>query len=354
MKRGNILHVLNPDKFTIPFIKLINSDFDNNHHFLFCSKPNDEILLSADNITYLRNPYRKNFIRNTIIFYNRTRKSSKIILHGDRLNLYFFLFSRILRKTFWIIQGYEFTDTSVEEENKGFESLLKRFVLKRVYGHISHIEGDSKYANLFFKSNARFFFSPGYLSNIVEKHTFLPNTVSKPYSASKRILVGNSTSPTNHHSEIFEMLYPFRDENIEIYCPLSYGIYESYRDSITRKGSEMFGEKFIPIIHFMKLNDYLNFLKSIDIAIFNHKRQEAMGVTIQLLSHGKIVYMKKDTTAFREFERMGIRVFDNSLIKEEGLFKERDVSVNKDLVYSYYSYERLISSWTEIFEHRFR
>lgn len=48
------------------------------------------------------------------------------------------------------------------------------------------------------------------------------------------------------------------------------------------KGKELFGEKFIPLTEFMTFEKYLEFLGSIDIAIFAHKRQQAMGNTITI------------------------------------------------------------------------
>lgn len=42
-----------------------------------------------------------------------------------------------------------------------------------------------------------------------------------------------------------------------------------------------------PIVDFMDFNEYINFLSTIDIAIFNHKRQQGMGNIITLLGMGK-------------------------------------------------------------------
>jgi hypothetical protein len=99
----------------------------------------------------------------------------------------------------------------------------------------------------------------------------------------------------------------------------------------------------------MNLDEYKSFLEGMDIVIFNHNRQEAMGVTLMLLSMEKVVYMNKDTTSYRSLTDRGISVFDNALIRTDGLFKKRDVSMNPDLVYRDYSYEKLINSFKIIF-----
>ena len=74
-----------------------------------------------------------------------------------------------------------------------------------------------------------------------------------------------------------------------------------------------------------------------------------MGVTLMLLSMSKIVYMNSQTTSYNSFIDRGFKVFDNILIEKEGLFVKRDVSMNPRLVYNEYSYERLKSSLTTIF-----
>jgi hypothetical protein len=37
------------------------------------------------------------------------------------------------------------------------------------------------------------------------------------------ILLGNSADPSNNHVEALERLLPYRDQDIKIYAPLSYG-----------------------------------------------------------------------------------------------------------------------------------
>jgi len=352
MKQKKVLHILYPDKFTIPFIHLINKEFDKEDHLFLCAiKPGNELLSSYSNVKYLYSPYRKNFIRNTWIFGNCLQEASKIIMHGNQLLFYFMLFPAAIKRIYWIIMGYELGESSIPEENVPENSLhdqIKKYVLKRVYGHISHIKGDSELANLQFRSDAKFYYSPMYLSNVVSEYSTI-NNESGNKSATRRILVGNSTCPTNEHLSIFKLLFPYKDDDLVIYCPLSYGDYPLYKNEIIKKGNEMFGNKFIPITNFMPSEEYNHFLNKIDIAIFNHKRQEAMGVTLSLLSMGKIVYLNNQTTSFKSFKERGIQVYDNKMIFNDGLFYERDVSLNPDRVFKNYNYRVLIDTLSAIF-----
>ena len=60
--------------------------------------------------------------------------------------------------------------------------------------------------------------------------------LSSPYVSRQgktRIWLGNSSTITNNHLEAIEFLRQYRDRNIEIYCPLSYGE-KAYGDSIVQ------------------------------------------------------------------------------------------------------------------------
>jgi len=352
MKKKKILHILAPDKFTIPFIQFINKEFDPNDHLFLCSiKPDENQLSLNSNVVYLHTRYRKNIIKNTMLFNRCLQEASKIIMHGNPVLFYLLLFPWVLKKTYWIIYGYELGNSALpgeKAESNLLRTFIKGFVLKRVHGHITHIEGDSELANSLFKSSAKFYYSPMYQSNVVTNYTpEKRQLINKP--GVKKILVGNSTCPTNNHSTIFKLLLPYKEDDILIYCPLSYGTYDEYRDGVIRMGKELFSDKFIPITNFMKLEEYNSFLDEIDIAIFNHKRQEAMGVTLSLLSKGKTVFMNSLTTSYNSLTERGFKVFDNTLIEKEGLYVKRDVTINPEQVYNYYSYDILKSSLAKIF-----
>ncbi|WP_083234102.1 TDP-N-acetylfucosamine:lipid II N-acetylfucosaminyltransferase [Candidatus Marithrix sp. Canyon 246] len=75
-----------------------------------------------------------------------------------------------------------------------------------------------------------------------------------------------------------------------MFVPLSYGDPKGvYIKEVISTGTKIFGDKFIPMTEFMDFDKYLNFLGSINITIFNHNRQQAMGNTITLLGFGKKV-----------------------------------------------------------------
>lgn len=164
------------------------------------------------------------------------------------------------------------------------------------------------------------------------------------------IQIGNSADPSNNHIEIFDKLRAYKNENIEIICPLSYGNLQ-YRNEVIKKGNEIFGDKFNPIMDFLPLEEYLLQLSKIDIAIFNHKRQQAIGNITSLLGFGKKVYIRDDITTWNFCADHELTVFNtNNQFKD--LF-EMDTSAqlkNIRNIKKYFSEEKLKEQWARIFE----
>ncbi len=337
------LHVFIADKFTQPFCHYITGELKlENEYFLYLSDTATDAQLPKNSFR-LQQPLSKHLLSNLKLFYKLGSQAGRIVMHGDTLLHFFALFPWFLKKTGWVIYGqelYSFTKTN------DFKQRLKRFVLSRVRYHITHIKGDSDLANQLFEGKAQLVYSPMYLSNVVDTSQFHPIDVSQKERLN--IMVGNSTDPSNKHESIFEMLLPRLAEIEKIYCPLSYGMYDSYKQKITQLGATLFGEKFVVLDKFMPFDAYKQFLASIDVVVFNHPRQEAMGVTLTLLSLGKIVYMNKNTTSFESLVSRGFKVFDNQMIAGQELKTNRDVTENAPRLDEYYSKSVYDASWLAI------
>ena len=65
-------------------------------------------------------------------------------------------------------------------------------------------------------------------------------------------------------------------KDIQIICPLSDGNKE-YAEAVINKGKEIFGCNFKPLQEFIPFEQYLDIVSKIDVAIFKHDRQQAIG-----------------------------------------------------------------------------
>lgn len=335
------LHIANPDKFTLPLCKLLTSNQEfNNHKFLFVSDQFDKEIHNSDSISFFSSPIRNELIKNLFLFYKQCNEADIIIMHNGSGSILFNIFPWFTKKNAWVINGAELYGLTKNDNN----SRAFKFVLKKTKVHLTHIEGDSILANEKLRSKAKFHYSPVYLSNVVTTSDFNPTLIKDKV----KIMVGNSTSQNNDHITILQNLKKF-EKNIEyIICPLSYGIYLDYKESVKVEGYKLFGDLFKPVEEFMSMDKYIDLLKDVDVAVFNHWRQEAMGVTLSLLSLGKIVYVNPGTTSYSSLINRGFKIYDNNLLFEEGPSIQRNVQENKSLLEKYYSLNKLIESLNDL------
>lgn len=107
-----------------------------------------------------------------------------------------------------------------------------------------------------------------------------------------RILLEHSANKSNCIEDGIRILQKFANENITVYCPLSYGDPE-YRDQVIAYGSEVFGEKFHPITEFMGTEEYYKFLMDIDIAVFSMREMKAATTILFLDAVGTKIYLRE-------------------------------------------------------------
>ncbi len=344
----NILHIFSnaSEKFSEPYIEFINNNFDSSKHFFY--------YIGKDERAKRTNRINTCFVSGIkyIDFIKGLHISNKIILHGlfsPNMVLMLFMQPWLLKKTYWVIWGgdlyyYEYRKRSFKTSIYEF---LRKKVIKNMRGLITYISGDYELVKKWYKCKGKFYYSYMYLSNTYKEYNF-----EKAEGDNKKfyIQVGNSSDPSNNHLEVFQKLQRYKNENIEIICPLSYGSLE-YRDTIISEGRKMFNNKFRPLIDFLPFDEYLNLLAKVDISIFNHKRQQAMGNIITLLGLGKKVYVRDDITTWGFFIEHGLKVFSSNSNFEDLLdeFEENKRLINIKNVKNKFSKEKLKGDWEKIF-----
>jgi len=219
-------------------------------------------------------------------------------------------------------------------------------VKKNLRGYIGS-KGDYKFAKEYFNANGRFYDCFGYLSNVYKEI----KTIS--YKEKKNdlyILAGNSADPINNHVEILDKLEKYcKKDNIIIYCPLSYGNAD-WAEYVSQYGKNIFGDRFIPIINFLPIEQYLDLLSKIDIGILANNRQHGAGNTISLLGMGKTVFLKRSSNVYTSLEEEGIVIYpfeEFNGLKTINLIEKNN---NIEKVKKRFSEERLKQDWKIIFE----
>lgn len=309
-----IIHLMTIDKkFTNQFILHNNKHFDESKHYYIFNHRNshDVELVNTKNSLILPKG-----IRGFITLRNELKKANQIIIHGlfdNYLILKLFFLKRFLSAAFWVVWGgdlYHYK-TRLRSYKSYISFNIKRSVIKKI-GHLTtFVEGDYLRAREWYSFKGEWIKMVFYTSNIINE-TKVSKT--KKDNSMINVLVNHSSTHTSHHLEVFEKLSQF--DNVIIHCPLSYGD-NILRNLIIEKGKSIFGSRFKPLINFLELNEYLDYLNSMDIVVFNHDRQQGFGNLTQLLSLGKKIFLNPSNPIMQTLIDMGFIIYSLSDLSYE-------------------------------------
>lgn len=339
-----ILHISPLDKFISPYIEFVKTHFAFEEHAFVLIGDINMFPVKLESNIYLCNRKMQIFPLIWKMIFAR-----KIILHSlcvPRIVKLLAIQPWLLNKCYWLIWGgdlYHYNMRAKTPESDKYEA-TRAFVIKRIGHLVTYVKGDYHLAQEWYSTRGLHHKCLLYTSNIYTELAVPPKT-----GKTINVLVGNSAAPTNEHMEILEKLAVFKDANMVIYCPLSYGGTDLYMKKIVEKGKELFSNNFIPLTEYMHLPMYLDLLGQIDIAVFAHRRQQAMGNTITLLGLGKKVFMRRDVAQWPLFTGVGVKVFDVDSIDINPIDQQTALA-NKKNIAERFSEKRLIADYQEIFK----
>lgn len=167
----------------------------------------------------------------------------------------------------------------------------------------------------------------------LEEHIY-PKNLDECKEKLDYILVGHGASFESNHLDIFEILIRNHNLNYEkLICPLSYG-FMPYRDFILKQGYKLFGEKFYPLTEFLSLHNYIDLISKCKYAIFNHKKQEALGNIAITMYSGSVVFMNSNSPIYKFLKNRGAIVFDINVLKNGNSFTltNKEIEINKNII----------------------
>jgi hypothetical protein len=222
--------------------------------------------------------------------------------------------------------------------------------VKRNFAYVSTlVPGDYTIAKAYYKIKGKY-----YLAQYPSKNDFkfinslIPDSKSATY-----IQIGNSADPSNNHKDILNTIFKFKNDNIKVFCILSYGN-KKYAREVIEYGKFLLGKKFIPITTFMSYDEYWKYLKNIDILIFNHKRQQGLGNLYMLTYLEKKIYLRDDISSWEYLVNdLKLKLFPYGDIKEQQFseFIRNNSAGNKaKLMKTIFSNDYVVNLWKNIFE----
>lgn len=314
-----ILHIsaYSSKHIMFPFIEFVNEHFDKKDHF--------HILCTADKIDLaFKNGTTKDIFKEQEYFIELMEKAEKIILHGiwyEAIPKIYQNYTGFLKKTIWAIWGGEY-------HNPDDVSIQKKWLFKNIRYIVSGNKFSFEQLHKDYSIDGQMINCFMYPSNLFKAHL----STYKKENAFLNIQLGNSSSRNNRHIEAFEYLKKYKDYNIKIYSPLSYGD-SSYADEVIKKGKKLFGDKFIPLKEPLEFDKYIEFLSTIDIAVFNHKKQESFGNIITHLGFGKKIYFDENSEmsdVFKEYDLLTFDIQKFNLSKIPANEKKQNIEIVKN------------------------
>ncbi len=377
------LHVMPYSLYTIDFVKFIRKNFENQkHQFIIFKYKNqkrlDKAFVKSDNIVILGfKDFWKDVFSSNKIIKNYFKRNNLIFIHY--LNWFgCYLIGKYCKnkKVFWVVWGGDlYSSFNIKLYDKHTLHSLKNsfFVIKEylinlinfllkitIINRVSYTLTLLDYERKLLKKQLKVdFFNLEFHYPVSTLNFIKQIKISKPKELVSRkkinILVGNSGSPTNNHIDI---LYLFNNySNIKLICPCSYGN-KSYIKRVIGLGNKLFKNNFLALTSYFNKKQYIDFLdNNIDVAVFNHMRQEGFGTIKILLALGKKVYLRKENPLFQFLVSNNLRVEDISKLYDkdnfESILEEYSLPVkyrNNKLIKKLFSDEHCLKVMRNIFK----
>lgn len=353
-----IAHIIPAEKFTVDYIERIYRLFPPDQHRF--------IVYGAKNIEYRVDElgkYEGVCVVGTLFGSERSVKklltiAELIICHSlflkiQDLALLNAVITHYNRNACWVIWGkdlYESYDdakhaTGLQGIKVLYKESLRRKIIGKMCGFVTTGDFDALKERYIIKDNA-------FVVGAQYTYDLLPiNIVKTENHKPVNVMIGHSATRTCRHIETMTKLAKYRNE-IKVFCPLSYPNDTEYIKQVSENGHRLFGDNFIPITHFMQYKEYIGFLETIDIGVFNNSRQQGMGNITNLLYLGKKVYLSEDNTIRKSYLKTEYTIFDYTDINSSDFLKllsEEEAEENRRRIVYKFSDENFKNEWERVF-----
>ncbi|HHG3185172.1 TPA: TDP-N-acetylfucosamine:lipid II N-acetylfucosaminyltransferase [Vibrio parahaemolyticus] len=351
----NILHVGVADKFIPAFIEFNEQECRSeklDHHYFFYHGCALEKVREIPGVRYTNKGILKH-IWGYFRIIPSLAKADKIIMHG-MFDLGLVVLMLVLpvdyQKVTWAIWGGDLYDLFKTDKSR-FRKMcdwIKRLLIKRIGFVTTTIPGDYQLLKEHMKLKAK------YVENIMyPSHFFREYVNDKKIDAvcDKKTVVqiGNSCDPRNNHIDAIERIPTTLTKPILLTLPMSYGNmdYRAHVFSYLEKKTKI---TFNILKQYLTFEEYNAYLSTVDVAIFNHDRQQAVGNIIALISLGKKVYIRSDVTTYTYLMKNNIIVFDAYDLSDVSVpLTELERNNNISNVRKLFNKECLKESWFNVY-----
>jgi dTDP-N-acetylfucosamine:lipid II N-acetylfucosaminyltransferase len=318
-----ILHVAYGGVIMSDYIRFLNENFDIDKHSVVILGNATDLspeLLEHGNAYILDIKKPRQFFG--LLSY--IMSAELIILHSlgvqGLLKLFFLLNPSIMRKSVWVAWGgdlYQWKRNGKDIVSK-VSNCVNYMIRKRIRYFVGIFPPDIDFFKKEFQSSAKTFYASyvgGLYSHFYNADLGLLTLEEKiARGETINIQIGHQCNPILNHIEVLEQLHKFKDENIRIFVPLSYGDM-GWGDLVEDRALSLFGHKVHCMREMMPKDDYLDYLSTIDIAIFNTPRQIGLGNITPLLFMKKKIFVPEGSVMYDFYTSLGIPIVDYNRVK---------------------------------------
>jgi len=335
-----ILHIMTLDKFTPAFIDFVHQHFDTaDHKFTFITSKRYQYGLTPE--------HQAEFLHTDDDFELLRRymaESDKIILHGlkrDKVHRILCEKPEYLQKSIWVMWGGDFYYPELYNDDH-------RYVMKHVPYLVNILDEEMTMVRSMYGVTGRHIRSFFYNTTL-----FHGDDLSAKSAGNCRILLGHSAVKENQHIEYLNMLKAKDDGELQIFCPLVYPRADlDYIKTVAEYGQYCFGERFKPLLDYVPLEQYLQWLDQVNMAILPSPRQHGMGNLVNLLGQGRKVYLDTRVSTWSFFNRIGVELYPVDTIHFSPMAEEI-AKRNHRIISDYFSVKRLVRDLAMIFNFEF-
>lgn len=158
------------------------------------------------------------------------------------------------------------------------------------------------------------------------------------------IMIGNSASATNNHEMVIDLLSRLDTGNRRIVVPLSYSGRKEYVEAVSARGHAAWGDRFVPLLEFLPLDEYSRQQRATSVALFGNLRQEAIGNILISLYLGAKVFLPRTNPVYAWAQGHGLRVFALETLDQKELDTPLDADTrraNREILMSLYTRDRM-------------
>ncbi len=246
------------------------------------------------------------------------------IMFGAKRALIPLVFKQYMRKSVWVMRGIDLYNW--RKEGKGLKTWLTNkinYLCRKGMPNVVTIFPTDRevYVNQF-GDKAKIFSLPyPFAESAFEMMEEYRGTGPRP-NGKMYVQVAHNAYAFNKHLDILDRIKKFKDENLRVIIPLSYGNdwynqVGNYVKDVTSRAISYFGTKATILKRLMPPDEYSDLLCNVDISIYGSARQNGLGNILRSLYIGNKVYLSNENPLYQFFMEQGIDVCETESIPDQ-------------------------------------